>query len=341
MQALSSRGLTRLAHEAGFELVGFARPEPIARAVLVDWLAQGFHADMDWMSARLEERLDVQRLFPGTQTVMVLASNYWHSDEPSPVARYARGRDYHATFKDRFRRLRRALREGFSEVRVYTAVDSSPVMEKVWAVRAGLGVVGKNGCLITRRFGSWVLLGVILLDASVDSYWESRVEDVCGDCRLCIDSCPTGAIAAPQTVDARACLSYQTIENEGLVPVGLRSAMKNTVFGCDVCQDVCPENAGPILGGQRFAPRSISTLSVRALAGMTPLEYQQWVPGSPLARAGYDGLRRNAAYALGAARDEGARPLLERLCADADASAFVREAAQWALAQLSSSRADV
>lgn len=332
MQPLPSEELAAQARAAGFDLVGFARAEPIPREVLVDWLTAGYHADLDWMGARLEERLDVARLLPNARTVIALACNYWHGDTPSPIARYARGRDYHATMRDRLRTLRRTLRARFPEVRDYAEVDAGAVMEKVWGARAGLGTVGKNGCFITPRFGSWVVLAVMVLDAEVDAYAAPAPDDVCGECRLCLDACPTDAFRGPRVVDARACLSYQTIENEGPVPPALREAMGHLVFGCDLCQDVCPHNATPVRAQPRFEPRAVSTVPVRRLAAMTREEYQQWAPGTALARAGYDGLRRNAAYALGAVRDGGARDVLRAL--SEDASDVVREAAQWALERL-------
>ena len=329
---LSAVELSLLAKRAGFELVGFARAEPIPGAVLLDWLAEGHHADLDWMARRVEERLDVTKLLPGAQTVMALACNYWHSDDASPVARYARGRDYHATMRDRMRSLRRSLRAKFPGVNDYGSIDASPVMEKVWAVRAGLGTVTKNGCFTTREFGSWVVLSAMILDAPVDVYSEALDEDPCGRCRICIDACPTSAILDDKVIDAGACLSYQTIENDLSAPPDLRAAFKDTVFGCDICQDVCPLNKTPIKAGVRFEPRSLAAQSVRALAAMTKAEFDAWVPGSALARAGYDGLRRNAAYALGAAADAGARAILERL--REDPAERVREAAQWALERL-------
>lgn len=332
MQPLPSEELAAQARAAGFDLVGFARAEPIPREVLVDWLTAGYHADLDWMGARLEERLDVARLLPNARTVIALACNYWHGDTPSPIARYARGRDYHATMRDRLRTLRRTLRARFPEVRDYAEVDAGAVMEKVWGARAGLGTVGKNGCFITPRFGSWVVLAVMVLDAEVDAYAAPAPDDVCGECRLCLDACPTDAFRGPRVVDARACLSYQTIENEGPVPPALREAMGHLVFGCDLCQDVCPHNATPVRAQPRFEPRAVSTVPVRRLAAMTREEYQQWAPGTALARAGYDGLRRNAAYALGAVRDGGARDVLRAL--SEDASDVVREAARWALERL-------
>lgn len=329
---LSSEQLASWAKAAGFELVGFARAEPIPPQALTQWLEAGFDADLDWMGERLADRLDVSRLLPGAKTVIALACNYWSTDDPSPVARYARGRDYHYTLKDRLRALRRSLRAHAPDVKDYGSVDATAVMEKVWAARAGLGYVGRNGCLITERFGSWVLLAALVLDAEVDVYAKGPADDRCGSCNLCVSACPTTAIVADATVDARLCLSYQTIENEAAIPQALRPAMGELVFGCDICQDVCPLNRAPLVAHERFAPRPISGLTVRQLAAMTPAAYASLSPGTPLVRAKYDGLRRNAAYALGAARDASARDVLEQLAGDG--SPRVQEAARWALGRL-------
>ena len=288
---------------------------------------------MDWLQARMADRLDVRRVLPGAQTVMALACNYFHGDDEGPIARYARGRDYHATLKDRIRSLRRSLKAAHPTVRSFSTVDAGPMLEKVWAVKAGLGYVGKNGCLITPEFGSWVLLATYVLDAEVDVYAQALVEERCGRCRLCIDACPTDAFVKDAVVDAGKCLSYWTIENEGLIPAPIARAMDGIAFGCDVCQDVCPLNASSLVAGPRFAPRPVASVSTVGLAAMSKEQYASWVPGTPLARAGYDGLRRNAAYALGAGKRHDARTVLESLANDS--SDVVRDAARWALEQLS------
>ncbi len=334
-RVVASAEVRALAQEAGFDLCGFARPEPIPPEVLGDWLAAGMCADMDWVAERAAERLDIRKVRPGARTVIALACNYyrWTPElESSPISRYARGRDYHATLRDRIRTFRRLLEAKWPGLDDYASVDTGAVMERVWAVRAGLGVVGKNGCLITDRFGSWVFLAVFVINADVDVYDAPKQVDVCGACTLCISACPTEAIVSDGVVDARLCLSYQTIENAGPVPPELRDAFEGRVFGCDVCQEVCPLNARPVEADARFTPRAVAALGVLELAALTEEQFAQLAPGTPLARAKYDGVRRNAVYALGARRDANARPLLVRL--SEDPSPLVREAAQWALRQL-------
>ena len=338
MTTLPAARVRALALTAGFDLVGFARAEPLPPRTLLDWLEAGMAADMDWMAERAADRLDPTRLLPGARTVVALACNYFVESEVaerSPLASYARGRDYHATLLDRLRTLRRTLRGEFPGLDDFGSVDHAPLMEKVWAARAGLGYVARNGCLVTPGFGSWVVLAAMVLDRAVEdeAYGPGPSEDLCGRCRICVDSCPTGALDGEGRVDARRCLSYQTIENAAPVPEALRGAFEGTVFGCDVCQTVCPLNADPVqTGSPRFQPRAVASLDARALAGLTPDAYRALIPGTALARAGFDVLRRNAAYALGAARDPGARPVLEGLCHDP--SPVVSEAARWALGRL-------
>lgn len=332
--------IATLAREVGFDAVGFARPTPIPRNVLEPWLRAGHAADMDWIERRLEDRLDPQRLFPGARTVVALACGYWtgHGDaRPGHIARYARGRDYHATVRDRLRRLRNALKQQLPEINTYSEVDAGPVMEKVWAARAGLGFVGRNGLLITPERGSWVVLAVMLLNVEVDAYHEAPPTDACGSCRRCIEACPTDAILPGKRVDARRCLSYTTIELEGPVDPEIRKGHAGVAFGCDICQDVCPFNSRQEEAlGPRFLPRPFAALSLEALATLPEEEFKTLARGSALARAGWSGMRRNALYALGAERREDVRSLLVDLRDDPDP--VVADAAAWALSQLDETR---
>jgi epoxyqueuosine reductase len=333
-EVLNAAQLHQLARDCGYDLCGFARADPIPAEVLTTWLEAGYDADMDWMGRRAAERLDPSKLLPGAATVVSFACSYLRpeSEETGPIARYARGRDYHATMKDRLRAFRRGLAAIAPAVQTYGSVDHGPMMEKVWAARAGVGYVGRNGCLITESHGSYVVLAALILDAPVDRYADGPSLDRCGSCNLCVSACPTDAIDAHGYVDARRCLAYQTIENETEIPTPLRPGLVDLVFGCDVCQEVCPLNREVAYGGERFAPRAVASLSVRELAALSREQYQQLIAGTPLGRATYDGLRRNAAYALGAAADSTARELLQRLAEDP--SERVALAAKWALGQL-------
>ena len=312
-----------------FSLVGLARAAALDPGPLETWLAAGHAADMDWMGRRLEERLDPRRVLAGARTVIALAIGYHRAGEArSPVARYARGRDYHYAHRDGMKALRKRLLAMEPGVETYACVDTGVAMEKVWAERAGLGWIGKNGCLINPRHGSWLTLSVMFVDREVDAYDEPH-DDRCGDCELCLRGCPTKAFPSPGVVDARRCLSYQSIENRGEVPEALRSGFKGRVFGCDVCQDVCPFNRGALPEGDaRQVPRPLAALTPAALAALGPEEFERQTAGTAVARAQYDGLRRNALYAIGAARDRAARPVVERL--SEDASPAVRSAAAWA-----------
>jgi epoxyqueuosine reductase len=266
--------------------------------------------------------------------VIALAIAYHRpAGEGGVVARYARGRDYHYAHRDRMRALRRRLLALDPEVETYAAVDTGVAMEKVWAERAGLGWIGKNGCLINPRLGSWLTLSVMFVDREVDGY-DPPAERRCGDCALCLTACPTGAFAAPGVVDARRCISYQSIENhDAIVPEEVRPGFAGRIFGCDVCQEVCPFNrrAGTE-GDPRFEPRPLAELSPAEVAALAPAEFERLASGMALARARYDGLRRNALYAIGNARDRQARPVVAGLVDDP--ALPVRDAALWALARL-------
>jgi epoxyqueuosine reductase len=331
---LSSAEVKRGASECKFDLCGLARAEALDPAPLQGWLDAGYAADMEWMRHRQPARTDPQKVLPGAATVVALACFYSRSDEEapkSPVARYARGRDYHYTMRDRLRRLRQQILSLDPETETYACVDTGVMMEKAWAQRAGLGWIGKNGCLIHPKYGSWLVLAVMVMDREVDAY-DSPHDERCGDCRLCLDACPTAAFPRPGVVDARRCLSYHSIENRGFVPEEFRSQFGGRVFGCDVCQEVCPWNRGPAWGGDRFAPRPVARLSPAQLAGLSREEHSALTRGSAMARSQYDGLRRNALYALGAARDTQAREVAKRLCDDPNPA--VRDAANWALRRI-------
>ena len=319
-----------------FALCGLAVAEPLDPAPLASWLAAGYAADMDWMSRRVPKRLDPTAVLAGARTVIALGIPYHRppDEAASAVARYARGRDYHYAHRDRMKTLRKRLLALDPTLETYAAVDTGVAMEKVWAERAGLGWIGKNGCLINPKLGSWLTLSVMFVDRAVDAY-DRPHDRRCGACTLCLGACPTGAFAAPGVVDARRCIAYQSIENRAAVPEALRPAFRDRIFGCDVCQEVCPWNHRELPEGDaRFSPRPLAALTPAEVAALGPADFARLAAGMALVRAQYDGLRRNALYAIGAAAkddaraDPSARAVVERLAADPTPA--VADAARWA-----------
>jgi len=331
--SLSGAEVRAAARACRFVLVGLAPAEPVDPAPLRSWLARGYAAGMEWMHERLAQRLDPSAVLPGARTVIALALPYRGDPAPSPVARYARGRDYHYAHRDGMKALRKRLLSLDPTLRTYACVDTGVAMEKVWAERAGLGWIGKNGCLIHPRHGSWLTLSVMYVNRSVDAYDRPQPE-LCGTCDRCLRACPTRAFPAPGVVDARRCLSYQTIENHEPAPEALRPRFKGHAFGCDVCQEVCPynETAEPLPEDDRVAARTIGALGAAELAALGREDFARLAAGTPLMRPGYRGVRKSALYALGASRDVSALPIVECLASDPDP--VVAEAARWALARL-------
>jgi len=269
--------------------------------------------------------------------------NYFNPEQPVPaplrgrISRYAAGRDYHETVMERLQELLDYIRKRCAGARGRCYVDTGPVMEKPWGARAGLGWMGKHTNLISRKLGSWFFIGVILLDIPLEPDAESR--NHCGTCRRCLDACPSGAIVAPYSLDARLCISYLTIEFRGLVPRSLRPLLGNRIFGCDSCQEACPwsrfsakTDEESFFPGPEFLDPDLVQMSK-----MTEERFKSLFKDSPVYRATRDGLVRNVVTALGNSRDESAGEAL--VSALGDASAVVRATAAWALMEVSPRRA--
>ena len=297
------------ASELGFDLCGVARAHPLSPERLDRWLAQGWDAGLAYVRARRDERLDPARLLPDARSVVVVAASYGPAPEdPQPVpgelsiARYARGRDYHNVVLKPVRKLAAWLRERGAAV--YAEVDAGAVMEKAWAQEAGLGWIGKNGCLIHERFGSWLLLGALITDAELEA--DAPHPDRCGECALCIPACPTAAIAEPRYVDAKRCIAYHTIEHRDAMPEEISVRAGDRLFGCDACQEVCPWNRRPAQATLVQLRARTPSLPVEEVLSLTPAETRRRFEGTPLLRAGRDGLVRTALALAGVSRDRAA-----------------------------------
>lgn len=325
----------------GFDLVGIATAEPLLEhgERLGRWLAAGMHGGMDYVERHAPQSVDPAGAVPGARSVVVVGLAYrWNTADPEDgtlrgrTSAYAWGTDYHRVMEDRLGRLAAFLIDrGATVARYY--VDTGPTLDRAIAHRAGLGWWGKNTMLITKTgHGSYVLLGEVFTDLAMEP--DAPVDGSCGRCRICLDQCPTGAIVAPFVVDARRCISYLTIEHRGWIPRELRPLMQTWVFGCDVCQDVCPHN-GLVASGlhEEFAPRrDVAFPDLIELLHIDEATYQERFRHSAVKRAKRNGLRRNAAIALGNLRDPRAIPALTRALLDPDP--VVRGHAAWALGRI-------
>jgi epoxyqueuosine reductase len=290
----------RHAVDLGFDKVGIARAGSLVEegARLREWLGRGFAGSMAWMERTAEKRADPTLHLESAKSVICVAANYFtpheHRETPGTgkVSRYAWGDDYHDVVGDRLRALLSWIRETVPEVNAKIAVDSSPVMDKAWAVRAGLGWLGKHSNVITRELGSWVFLGELLVDVEFD-YDDAPIPDLCGSCTACIDACPTEAIVAPYVVDSNRCISYLTIElRDETLPLDTHGWL----YGCDVCQDVCPWNRfREETHEARFQPRDgLVEPDLDDLGALSQEAFSTRFRGSAMKRTKLRGLVRNA-----------------------------------------------
>lgn len=324
------------ARALGFDRVTVGPADPPAHAAEFErWLDAGYAGTMDYLARGRAARLDPAALLPGARSVVAVALGYNQPDDGggwAPVARYARGSDYHDVMRPRLDALGRDLAElAGPGTRCRACVDTSAVLERDLAARAGLGWIGKNTNLLDRALGSFFFIGIVLTTAALEP--DGPAADRCGTCTACLDACPTGAFVAPYVLDARRCISYLTIEHRGPIAEGLRPAVADWVFGCDACQTACPWNRrAPIAAESAFRPAG-RLEPLEALLALDEGEFRRRFKGSAITRAKRAGLLRNAALALANRRQAGARPALRRALADGDP--VVRDAAAWALERLS------
>jgi epoxyqueuosine reductase len=361
IMVLSSTRIEELAREAGFAAAGIAAvPEPGSaedeeeRARFAGWVEEGRAGTMEYLKRRDEAgrlvRSSVRVALPWARSVIVCAANYHsaepRSTDPAPegagwIARYAwtgngdRPTDYHKVLLRRLEEMRDRLNEEAGPFESRCFVDTGPVVERVYARYAGVGWTGKNTCLLNQRLGSWLFLGVIVTSLEVEA--EQKVQlaaDRCGSCTRCIDACPTGALTAPREMDASRCIAYLTIENRGAMPEELRAGVGRQVFGCDICQDVCPWNRrAPVAADPELRPRrELVNPALEWLAEMDAPEFGRRFNGSPVRRAKFLGFRRNLAIAMGNSGQP--RYLLQLQEWSRDTDPVLAEAAEWALRNL-------
>jgi epoxyqueuosine reductase len=325
----------------GFDAIGFTRATlpPERLRYLQDFLAAGHHGTMGWMAERAAQRAHPQALWPEALSVVSLGLSYappgdalenLERPEVGNISVYARNRDYHDIIKGRLKHLAQFIVTLGAGVKVF--VDTAPVMEKPLAQQAGLGWQGKHTNLVSRRHGSWLLLGEIF--TTLDIAPDAPAQDRCGSCQACHDICPTDAFPAPYRLDARRCISYLTIEHDGPIPEDLRAAMGNRIYGCDDCLAVCPWNKFAQAGReQKLAAREDLTAPLLAeLATLDDAGFRQKFSGSPIKRIGRDRFARNVAIAIGNSGDAALLPSAQALAADE--SEMVAEAGDWAVKRL-------
>lgn len=343
--------LTARAQKLGFRPVGIAPAAPFTetRAAARARLKAGHLDGMAWYTAsRIERGTRPDWLLSEARSIISLALPYYVGDvatesirsgEPHGiVSRYAWGRDYHNVLRKKLRALVSFLESQHASARFFA--DTGPILDRAAAFRAGVGWYGKSTMILTEEQGTWVFLAEIITDLKLE--YSKPLKKNCGSCTRCIDACPTGAIVAPYQVDARRCIAYLTIENRGGIPHELRSQIGTRVFGCDICQDVCPVNRYPEANGDAdFQPRPGvgPTMPLLPLLEISEEEFRRRFQGTPLMRAKRLGLRRNAIVALGNACDPAAIPALRRVLLDPAEAPMLREHAAWALGRFSESAA--
>ncbi len=288
--------------QLGFSDIGFSKAEYLQEEEnrLKEWLDAGYNAGMDYMARNFEKRVNPTILVPGAKTVISVLLNYFpnhkqlHEDAPK-VSKYAYGKDYHYTVKDKLKQLFKFIKEEiYPELEGRYFVDSAPVLDRAWAVRSGLGWIGKNTNLISKEWGSFVFIGelIINLELPVETV---QVKNACGNCTQCIDACPTDALVKPYTVDANKCISYLTIENREDIPDAITGKFENWVFGCDICQDVCPWNKKAVPNEEPdFQPSDdFLNLTKDDWYNMDESRFMEMFSKSALKRTKYNGLKRN------------------------------------------------
>ncbi|MDP4191279.1 MAG: tRNA epoxyqueuosine(34) reductase QueG [Bacteroidota bacterium] len=303
---LSNELVTQKALALGFDLIGFAKSEELKEEVerLENWLRERYNGTMSYMERNLEKRLNVKEILPEAKSVISLALNYYTDEAYSnkagsgKVSRYAFGTDYHYILWDKLEKLITELKEIDPNFSAKSYVDTGPVMDKAWAIHSGLGWMGKHSNIITKEFGSWIFLSTIITNYEFSNY-GNVLGDFCGTCTRCIDACPTSAITESYIVNANKCISFLTIENKEEIPNELSGSFENWLFGCDICQDVCPWNKKFSKRTNEpgfFVKNSNKEINLYEIMEMDNIEFKMRFKDSPIMRAKLKGLKRNASF---------------------------------------------
>jgi epoxyqueuosine reductase len=304
--------VTQLAFELQFDAVGVTRAAGVeSRALFFEWMDSGYAADMSYLRRQPDARFDPQVLLPGARSIVAVGSNYRPAVPeqkaaagPARVATYAWGEDYHRVLRRRLRRMRTALAARVPGLRGRICVDTAPFMDKYWGRQAGLGWQGKHTNLVSRDYGSWLVLGALIITAEVDHYDDPHA-DFCGTCTACLDACPTGAFPRPYVLDARRCISYWTIESrDDCFPADISRHLESWAFGCDICLDVCPWNKfeRPRRLDEFARGEQVALVESGRVTGLSEREFRERFAGSAILRPGLPGLARNLS-ALGLKED--------------------------------------
>ena len=300
--AQASKLVKRLAREQGFDACGISAAGFLEEEAtgLENWLNAGFHGTMSWMERHFDERLDPRKLVPGAKSVISVVLNYFpdkeqRADAPK-ISKYAYGRDYHKVIRGKLKRMLLCIQDEIGEVSGRGFVDSAPVMDRAWARKSGLGWIGKHSLLLSKDSGSFFFIGALIVDIELEP--DGPTTDHCGSCTACIDACPTSAIVAPMVVDSNKCISYLTIEYKGALPSEYQEKMEDWVYGCDICQDVCPWN--------RFSkPYSEDDFNIRDYIQNNDWEtweeithelWEEITKGSAMRRVGFENFKRNLGF---------------------------------------------
>tara|TARA_B100000609_G_scaffold104097_1_gene82657 strand:- start:515 stop:1432 length:918 start_codon:yes stop_codon:yes gene_type:complete len=300
MKKRNSQLVKRLAKEIGFSSCGISKARFLheEEKKFEDWLRQGYQGSMSYLERNFDKRLDPTKLVPGAKSVISLSYNYFPpkkliSENSFIISKYAYGRDYHKVLRSKLKKLFTKIRDKIGEVEGRVFVDSAPIHERAWAKLSGVGWIGKNSLLINKNQGSYFFLAEIICD--LDLEYDEPVLNRCGNCTRCIDACPTDAITKAQVIDANKCISYLTIENKEKIPKELRGSINNSIFGCDICQDVCPWNKKSVPHNEKeFIPKKeLRDLKKKDWIELTEDTFNKIFEGSAVKRTKFQGLKRN------------------------------------------------